>query len=317
MDDGVGSGGCAIAGGITEARTERPPTAADPVGGALGAALQLGKPGIVAASALAGYAGMSLAARGVPPAGATVAGLSALVMAAAGAVAVNCAVEAATDRRMPRLSNRSAALARFGTRRVLAVAVVLIVSALWLAASRVNPATAVLIGAAVFTYAVLYTLWFKRRSPFGAVPGGIPGALPVLIGYAAVAGTVRADGLALFVLMLLWQPPHFWALSLKYREDYAAAGVPVLPAVMGVGYAKLLIFLYASALLPASAAVWLLGGRSAAFLAFGILDGALFLAACHAFIVRSDRYGTAFKASILYLAMMLLAIVADCRLFPG
>jgi protoheme IX farnesyltransferase len=162
---------------------------------------------------------------------------------------------------------------------------------------------------------VLYTLYLKRRSPFGAVPGGIPGALPVLIGCAASAGTLRPEALALFALMLLWQPAHFWLLALACREDYRAAGIPVLPVVLGERYAKALIFLYATALVPASLALSFMGAASAPFCAFAALDGAAFLAACWRFTIRSDRHMKAFRASILYLALLLLAVVADsaCR----
>jgi protoheme IX farnesyltransferase len=282
-----------------------------PTEGVARSALLLAKPGIVFASALAGYAGMTLAARGVPQAATAVAGLTALVSAAVGAAMINGVLDAAPDRRMARLESRTAALARLGPRRVLAAACCLLCLSLSLSLLRLNPLAASLTLAAILSYTVVYTLYLKRRSPFGAVPGGIPGALPVLIGYASVSGRIGPDALVLFAVMLLWQPPHFWALALEYREDYAAAGVPVLPVAMGEAYTKALIFLYATALVPASLGLWLLGAASASFAVVAVVAGAAYLAACYAFVFRSPRYVFAFRASILYLAVLLLALVAD------
>jgi protoheme IX farnesyltransferase len=235
-------------------------------------------------------------------------------MAAVGAAMINGVLDAAPDRRMARLEKRAAALARLGPGRVLAAACVLLALSLALASVRLNPLSTALTLAAALSYTVVYTLYLKRRSPFGVVPGGIPGALPALIGYAAVAGRLGPEAFVLFALMLLWQPPHFWALALECRNDYAAAGVPVLPVAMGEAYTKALIFLYATALVPASLGLWLLGAASAPFAAVAVADGTVFLAACYAFVIRTPRYALAFRASILYLAILLLALIADaCR----
>lgn len=277
-------------------------------------ALLLAKPGIVAATALSGYAGMALGFGGAPPAATAFATLSALALAAAGAAAINGVLDAAPDRKMARLAGRSAALAALGERRVLVAACLLVAAGLAIALFLLNPLAAALILAAVLSYTLAYTLYLKRKSPFGAVPGGIPGALPVLVGYAAAAGTIRAEALVLFALMLLWQPPHFWALALACRDDYRDAGIPVLPLAMGDRYTRVLIFLYATALVPASLAIWLLGAASAAFAAFALFAGGAFLAACYAYTVRSLRYVSAFRASIVYLALLLLGLIADvCR----
>ncbi len=283
----------------------------EPCGAAARGAFLLAKPGIVAATALSGYAGMVLAARGVPPAATAVAGLVSLVFAAAGAAAINGVLDSASDRRMARLEKRVSALAGLGAGRVFTAACALIAASLALSVFRLNPLATALIVAAVLSYTVVYTLWLKRRSPFGAVPGGIPGALPVLIGYAAVADTIRPDALVLFAVMLFWQPAHFWTLALEYRDDYRAAGIPVLPVAMGKRYTQVLIFLYATALIPASLALWMFGGLSSAYAAAALVDGGLFLAACYAFVVRSERYAAAFRVSILYLALLLLAIILD------
>jgi len=274
-------------------------------------AVLLVKPGIVAAVALAGFAGMVLARRGLPDAGTAVPALSCLLAAAGGAAALNSVLDEGTDGKMPRLSRRVAALRSLGRERVawpaaLAVAASLVASALWL-----NLVVCLLLAAAAVGYTVLYTMVWKRRSPYGTVPGAVPGALPVLIGYAAVDPRIGIDGTILFLFLLLWQPPHFWALALKYQEEYRAAGVPVLPVAFGEPYTKALIFLYAAALPPLSLALWALGGLSPFFGWASFLLGGGFLAVYYRETVATRRYGRAFAASIVYLSLVLAALLAD------
>ncbi len=274
-------------------------------------AVLLFKPGVVAAVALTGFAGMVLAQRGLPDAGTVVLTLSCLLGAAGGSAALNAVFDEAMDEKMPRLSRRVAALRSLGRNRVAglaaaAVAVSLVASALWL-----NPLVCLLLAAAAGGYAVLYTMVWKRRSPYGTVPGAVPGALPVLIGYAAVDPRLGIDGTILFLFLLLWQPPHFWALALKYQEEYRAAGVPVLPVAFGEPYTKALIFLYAAALPPLSLALWALGGLSPFFGWASFLLGGGFLAVYYRDTVATRRYGRAFAASIVYLALIMAALLAD------
>jgi protoheme IX farnesyltransferase len=186
-----------------------------------------------------------------------------------------------------------------------------------LAFRYLNPLASILILAAVLTYTLLYTLRFKRRSPWGTVTGGIPGALPVLIGYAASANSLGLDCLILFTVLLLWQPPHFWSLALEYRRDYRTAGIPVLPVTHGEGYTKLLIFIYASAMLPASLSLWLFGFCSAWYAGAALSCGLVFLAACWFSICRSRCFAIAFSASILYLMLLFTAIVGDICFIQG
>lgn len=277
----------------------------------LGALLLLAKPGIVAAVALAGYAGMTLAARGAPAPRTALVCLTALVLTAGGAALLNVLFEAASDARMARLGRRNAALRQVGTGTALTAAGGALALGLGLDFALLPPLTGLLTLAAIVAYAVVYTLWLKRRSPYGAVPGGIPGALPVLIGYSAVAPAIGIDGVLLFLVMLLWQPPHFWTLALHYRDDYRRAGVPALPAVRGATYTTLLIFLYATALLPATLALWLFGCCSARFAGAALLLGLAFLGACFRYLVITRRYRRAFAASLLYLVALLAAVIAD------
>lgn len=277
-------------------------------------ALLLVKPGIVAAVTLAGFSGMVLARRGVPPPGRVLLTLTCILAAAGGSAALNTVLDAGIDGKMPRLTRRVAALRALGRGNVAAAAIVAIAAALLLSARFINGTTCLLLAAAVAGYAVLYTLVWKRRSPYGTIPGAVPGALPVLIGYAAVDPRIGMDGVLLFLLLVLWQPPHFWALALRHQEEYRAAGVPVLPVAFGEPYTKALIFLYAAALLPVSLSLWALGYLSVRFGWAAFLLGVGFLGVFYRDTVATRRYGRAFAASIVYLTLLLLSLLADVLL---
>lgn len=271
----------------------------------------LAKPGIVGAVALAGLAGMVLAQRGLPDAGTVLLTLTCLLGAAGGSAVLNTVLDEGMDERMPRLARRVEVLRAVGRTRVAALAVAAIAASLVLAAVRLNRVVCLLLAAAAVGYAILYTLVWKRRSPYGTVLGAVPGALPVLIGYAAVNPRLGGDGVILFLFLVLWQPPHFWALALRHREEYRAAGVPVLPVAFGEPYTKVLIFLYAAALLPLSLSLWALGFLSPFFGVSALLLGGAFLAVYYRETVTLRRYGRAFAASIAYLVLVMLALLTD------
>lgn len=286
---------------------------AEAIGGGrlLGSAVLIAKPGISAGVAVAGLSGMVLARRGLPDPSVALVCLASILLAASGAAILNGIFDASTDARMPRLSGRVAAMNRVGRRGASFFAASAILSGLWLSYRYLNGMAALLVLAAVLFYSLLYTLYLKRRSPYGTIPGGVPGALPVLIGYSAVSGGVGLDGWILFLVMLLWQPPHFWALALKHQQEYREAGIPVLPVVRGEPYTRVLIFLYLVALLPLSLALWAFGYCSGWFAAFaGVLWGA-FLLLSYRNAVSRPRYGRAFGASIAYLMFLLAAVIAD------
>jgi len=274
-------------------------------------AVLLVKPGILGAVAASGFAGMVLARRGLPDPGNAILTLSCLLAAAGGSAALNTVLDAGTDSRMPRLSRRIAALRAAGRLRVAILALAAVAASLVLSALRINRTVCLLLAAAAVGYALLYTMVWKRRSPYGTIPGAVPGALPVLVGYAAVRPGLGIDGVLLFLFLLLWQPPHFWALALKYQEEYREAGVPVLPVAFGEPYTKALIFLYAAALPPVTLSLWALGGLSPFFGWSSLLLGGGFLATYYRDTVATRRYGRAFAASIAYLCLVMAALVAD------
>jgi protoheme IX farnesyltransferase len=281
-----------------------------------GSALLVSKPGIASGVGLAGLAGMVLAARGIPSAGVVLPGMFCIVAAAAGAAVVNGILDATMDARMPRLSGRVEAMKRVGNEGALALSLGLILASIVVSYRFFPGVTAVLLIVAVLSYTLLYTLYLKRRSPYGTIPGGIPGALPVLVGYSAVAGHVGMDGIILFSVMLLWQPPHFWALALSHVEEYRDVGVPVLPVAMGEPYTKILIFLYAVSLLPTTLALWVFGYCSGAFAWLAFALWCSFLFSCYRNVVRRRRFRRAFYASILYIMAVLLAVIVDVATRP-
>jgi protoheme IX farnesyltransferase len=274
-------------------------------------AILLVKPGIIAAVTLAGLSGMVLAGRDVPKPGKALLTLACILAAAGGSAALNTVLDAGVDEKMPRLARRIASLRALGRGNVVAAALAAIAASLILSARYLNATTCLLLAAAAGGYAVLYTLVWKRRSPYGTIPGAVPGALPVLIGYAAVNPRLGMDGVLLFLILVFWQPPHFWALALRHQAEYRAAGVPVLPVAFGEPYTKVLIFLYAGALLPLSLSLWALGYLSALFGWAAFLLGTGFLVEFYRDTVASRRFGRAFAASIVYLVLLLLALLAD------
>ncbi|MEK6779400.1 MAG: heme o synthase [Candidatus Deferrimicrobiota bacterium] len=276
--------------------------------------LLIARPGIAAGVTLSGLAGMVLAGKGLPGPHAALAGLSCILMAACGSAIVNGLLDAEMDARMPRLAARVSALEKVGKKGALVFSLALILCSLAAAGAFLNATFTALLLVAIASYTLLYTLCLKRRSPYGTIPGGIPGALPVLVGYAAVEPRLGADGVLLFLLMLLWQPPHFWSLALKCREDYRSAGVPVLPVALGEPYTKILIFLYLAALLPLSLGLWWLGYCSAHYALAALLLWGFLLFSCFRNIVAAPRFGRAFGASILYIMGLLLAVIADLSL---
>jgi len=276
--------------------------------------LSITKPGIAGGVALSGLAGMALASRGLPDRWTLLVCVICIVLAAAGSAILNVVFEVKTDALMPRVSKRAVALAEIGTGRAVWLAVVYIVSSVIASYFLLNKITALLIIAAVLSYAFIYTLYLKKSSPYGTVTGGIPGALPVLIGYSAVSPHIGMDGFILFFVMLLWQPPHFLALALKYRGQYAAAGIPVMPVALGEPYTKTFIFIYATALLPLSLSLFLLGYCSVYFAVISVSLGIFLLILYYIQLVSTAAYGRAFGASIFYIIAVLAAVVADLGL---
>ena len=298
------------------------PAAALPAAGApsLSAAfLLLSKPGIVVAEGVAGLAGMLLASRGLPLSPTTSCWcLLSLIMAASSAAMINSILDAETDRKMPRLASRSLALATAGRLHVLTIALLLMGGAFLLATRFLNLLTLLLLAAACVSYLFLYTGWLKRCSPWGVLAGAVPGALPPLIGAAAVTGKVAVLPLLLGAVIFIWQLPHFWFLALEYSDQYRQAGIPVLPVTHNTGLTKKLTLLSAVALLPATLAFNLPGPFSPGFNIAISLAGILFPLLCYRCLWKAADYRKGFGVSLAYLAILFAAIIAEALVFfPG
>jgi protoheme IX farnesyltransferase len=183
---------------------------------------------------LTGAAGMFVGAQGVPPLGELAAAMTGLALACGGASALNHVLDADIDRLMgSRTRSRPVAAGRVPVARALEFGLVLSALSFVLLASLVNVLTAVLALVGNLFYVVVYTRWLKRSTPQNIVIGGAAGAVPPVVGYAAATGSLALPALWLFLIVFLWTPPHFWALALVLKEQYAAARIPMLPVVRG------------------------------------------------------------------------------------
>ncbi|GAA1612523.1 heme o synthase [Leucobacter chromiireducens subsp. chromiireducens] len=259
---------------------------------------------------------MILAQGGLPNLWLVLATLIGGAMSAGSAGAFNCYIDRDMDRKMKRTENRPLVTGEISDRNALVFAWVLgALSVVWLLATT-NWLAAALSAAAIFFYVVIYTLLLKRHSEQNIIWGGIAGCFPVLIGWAAVTGSLDWPAWVFFLIIFLWTPAHYWPLSMRYRDDYAAAGVPMLGVVRGRATVGLQVILYAWAtvvssllLIPAPGIGWLY--TSVALLAGGY------------FILQSHRlYGSAirgqegkpmqvFHGSITYLSVLSIAIAVD------
>ena len=285
-----------------------------PLLGAFSAIFILAKPGIVAAVTLSGFAGMVVAGRTLPEARTAISGLASLLLMAMGSALVNSVLDRRMDRRMVRLAGRNAALERLGSGPALASAAALTCAALAIASTELNPRVVLLLVAASLSYALCYTVLLKPHTHWAAVLGGLPGAIPVLVGQAAVTPAPDRASLTLFLILLLWQPPHFWLLSLCHLEEYRAAGVPVLPLVKGESSTKTCICLCALALIPASLLLWHAGPCSRGYALCALALGGGFLLACRHYLKIGTDYRPLFKGSIVYLVLLLGVIIVDLSL---
>jgi len=177
----------------------------------------------------------------------------------------------------------------------------------------VNWVAAALLAFTIFFYIVIYTMWLKRTTPQNIVIGGAAGAFPPMIGWAAATGGIGLEAMLLFLVIFLWTPPHFWALSLYRAGDYAKAGIPMLPVVAGTAETRRQILLYTLVLVPVGISPWLLGYAGATYAAVAVVAGALMIAL--AWRVHRDATEQParrlFAFSIVYLAILFAALLAE------
>ncbi|MHB8293037.1 MAG: heme o synthase [Acidimicrobiales bacterium] len=256
---------------------------------------------------------MVVAARGIPPVWLVVATLIGGTLAAGGANAINMVIDRDIDTVMKRTRKRPLVTGALGPREALGFAVVLEALAfaeLWLV---VNLLSAVLAVSATLFYVFVYTLWLKRSSPQNVVIGGAAGAVPVLVGWAAVRGSLDLAPVVLFAIIFVWTPPHTWALAVRYRDDYASAKVPMLPAVASLGRTARHIVAYTVLLWAVSLLLAPVAGLGLIYTVSAAVLGAVFLA--YALKLLRDRSpATAmrlFTYSITYVTLLFSAMALD------
>mgnify|MGYP001806083268 CR=1 FL=1 len=277
--------------------------------------IQLLKPRVMSLVVFTALVGMVIAPGTIHP----VLGAVALMLIAVGAGASGCLnmwYDADIDAVMSRTRTRPIPAGRVGAETALAFGLTLAVASVILLGLMVNELSAGLLAFTIAFYVLVYTMWLKRSTPQNIVIGGAAGALPPVIGWAAVTGHVAVEPLVLFLIIFLWTPPHFWALALIKSGDYARAGVPMLPVVAGEKATRAQILLYALVLAPVGVAPWFMGFGGLAYGIVSVVLGAMFVAlSARVFFAPASRLnraaGQLFAFSILYLFLLFAVLLGE------
>ncbi len=284
----------------------------------VGGYVALTKPRIIELLLVTTVPTMLLAEGGVPSWRLVAATLVGGALAAGSANTLNCYLDRDIDRVMHRTERRPLATGLVGPREALVFGAVLgAVSVAWLWVTT-GPLPALLALAAIAFYVVVYTMTLKRRTPQNIVWGGAAGCMPVLIGWSAVTGSLSWAPVVLFAIIFFWTPPHYWPLSLRFRDDYAAARVPMLPVVAGPVTVARQILAYSWVMVAVSLLLWPVAGTTPAYAVVALLLGGAFLREAH-LLLRRARAGAAlegsamrlFHGSITYLTLLFVAVGVD------
>jgi len=273
---------------------------------------QLMKPRVMSLVIFTGFAGLYLAPGDIHL-GLAIISLLAIAAGAGASGAINQWYDRDIDLIMSRTRNRPIPAGKVEPAEALAFGVVVSVLSVLMLALAANLLAGGLLAFTIFFYAVIYTVWLKRSTPQNIVIGGAAGALPPVVGWASVTGTVSVESLALFALIFMWTPPHFWALALVKNEDYKQADVPMLPVVAGRPETLRQIVIYSVLLAPLGVAPYILGMAS---LVYGVVAGglgALFvLLAVRLYRSADDRQAwSLFKFSLIYLTVLFAGLILD------
>jgi protoheme IX farnesyltransferase len=273
----------------------------------------LTKPRVVQLIVFCAVIGMFLAVPGWPPLVPALAATFGIWLVAAAAAAFNCLVEQGIDRRMTRTAWRPTARGELTNTQTLVFAIVLCALGAGLLLLWVNALTLWLTLATFVGYAVVYTLLLKPMTPQNIVIGGASGAMPPVLGWAAMRGEASADAWLLCLIIFLWTPPHFWALALYRTEDYRKSGLPMLPVTHGPDFTKLHVFLYTLVLFAGTLLPFVSGLAGPLYLACAVALGLTFCA--YAFRLWRHYSDTlarkTFRFSILYLSLLFAALLVD------
>ncbi|GAC1306104.1 MAG: heme o synthase [Vulcanimicrobiaceae bacterium] len=274
---------------------------------------ELTKPRIAYLLLITTFAAMVMAAHGLPPLGLTLLTLLGGALAAGSAGAFNCVIDRDIDRLMTRTMSRPVATGRITPLAGTAFATVLGIASFAILYRFANPLAAWLSLAGNAYYVVIYTLWLKRTTTLNIVIGGAAGAVPPLVGWAAVSHSIGGPAIGLFALIFLWTPPHFWALALMANTDYHKANVPMLPNVRGAAHTKKQIFVYTLVLVAMSLALTPLHVMGLWYFVPAAILGGVFIYDAWKMLDGPTKplARITFKYSLLYLALMCAAMVAD------
>jgi protoheme IX farnesyltransferase len=274
---------------------------------------RLTKPRVVSLIVFTAIIGMFLATPGMVPPGVFVAATAGIALTAGAAAAFNCLVEQKLDAVMARTRARPLPRGEVTPMQTLAFAGVVGGLGLFILHRWVNDLTMWLTLATFVGYAVVYTVILKPMTPQNIVIGGASGAMPPVLGWAAVTGEIAPEALLLFLIIFAWTPPHFWALALYRKHEYAKAGVPMLPVTHGDRFTRLHVLLYTVILTAVSVLPFVTRMSGVPYLAAALALDAVFLYhAVRIYVAYSDRVARrAFRYSILYLALLFAALLAD------
>ena len=273
----------------------------------------LTKPRVVSLIVFTAVIGMFLSTPGMVRPEVLLAATLGIAFVAGAAAAVNCLVEQGIDAMMQRTRWRPLVRGELTALQTLVFAGLLGGAGLWILYHFVNTLTMALTAATFVGYAVVYTILLKPATPQNIVIGGASGAMPPVLGWAAVTGEVTTEAMLLFLIIFAWTPPHFWALALYRTEDYAKAGVPMLPVTHGKPYTRLQVLLYTFILFAVSLLPYVIRMSGAIYLAAALALGAVFIGyAARIYLAYSDDVARkTFRYSILYLAALFAALLVD------
>ena len=271
------------------------------------------KPNVVAEMLFTAVVGMLLAVPGMPPVGPFIYGTLGIALAASSAAAVNHFIDRKADAQMARTEKRPLPTGELTTANVINFALVLGLSSMLILILLVNTLTAILTFLSLFGYAFIYTLYLKRATPQNIVIGGIFGATPPLLGWCAMTNEVHPYALLLALIVFVWTPPHFWALAIARREEYAKVNIPMLPVTHGPEFTRLQILLYTILLMIVTLLPYLTGMSGLIYLVSAVMLGLGFIYYAVLMMRKKDNK-TAMKTfvySIVYITLLFAGLLID------
>jgi protoheme IX farnesyltransferase len=273
---------------------------------------ELTKPRVVMLIVFTSIVGALLAVPGLPPWDAFLFGNLGIGLAAASAAVINHVLDERIDAQMSRTRRRPLPTGKMSARAALLFAAVLCVLSMSILCFLVNALTAALTFASLIGYAVIYTVWLKRATSQNIVIGGAAGAAPPVLGWIAVTNTIDPNALLLFLIVFIWTPPHFWALAIARKDEYAKVGIPMLPVTHGVAFTRLQVLLYTLLLTAVTLMPFVTGMSGLIYLATALVLNGMFV--YYAWRLRTERAHLpmkVFRFSITYLMWLFGALLID------